>query len=215
MTSVPRVLRPAFAALALGLAGRATAETTLVTKSPFAPAVTASVAQAAAPDDAFQLIGVISRGQDSVVGILDRTANRTRWIPVGETVDGLKVNSYDRAQDIAVITSGGVQKFLQLRKAVVAAANNVQTIFNPIPTAPVAYGAPSGAPAPQSFATPTPAQPQPAIVNPADAGKSPDIIAKETEARMMVSDLLEIGMAQRKEYERKQREAQEAQKTKG
>jgi hypothetical protein len=41
--------------------------------------------------------------------------------------------------------------------------------------------------------------------------QAPEIAKQEREARMLVSDLLEIGMQQRKAYEEAQKKAQQAQ----
>ncbi len=186
-------------------------------RSPFS-ATPAAAAPVASTDDSIQLIGVMTNTKDTLVGLADRASKRTLWIAVHSSSDGIRVDDYDAMHDVAKITVGGVQKTLVLRKSTVITgpiaappATGVNYNFAPAPANNVAAMPSPVAPMP---ATPTPVTTAPAnpVPNPADAGKSPETIAKETEARMMVTDLLEIGMIQRKEYERKQKEAEDAKK---
>ena len=45
------------------------------------------------------------------------------------------------------------------------------------------------------------------MADPTIEGKAPEVVKQERDARMLVSDLLEIGMAQRKAYEEAQKKA--------
>jgi hypothetical protein len=116
-----------------------------------------------------------------------------------------------------VVKVNGVEKTLQLRKG--SGPLNAPTPVQPLPTgfnvANVNAGAPAtpGGPMPMMLpATPVAAAAAP-VAPPTpkpEAPATPESQAKaETEARMLVSDLLEIGMAQRKAYEEAQRRAAE------
>ncbi len=176
--------RLAAAAAALSLAALAFGQETLVADSPFAPKGSAASLGAAAPGEAYELAGSSVEGADVSVCIFERQAKHSRWIPVGEDVDGVKVVSYDPVNDTAVVMVGGARKELSMRKAVVAAA----------PTAPGNRGAPP----PVHRAPPiAPARPE-TVGSPAQ---------EQREARMLVSDLLEIGIQQRKAYQEAKRKA--------
>lgn len=175
-------------ALMLGLAIVAPvfAQTALPKDSPFLPAPGTAPAVAAA-GDIHELAGVSSTGKSTLVCIYDNQAKRSRWIAVSATVDGIKVLSFDAAKDEATIKVGEQQKTLRMRKAAVAgsvnAGANAAAFATPAPT--VTQGTPQPPPAPGSVAQ------------------------QETEARMLVSDLLEIGIQQRKAYEEAQKKAEQ------
>ncbi|MBC7366813.1 MAG: hypothetical protein H7343_08370 [Undibacterium sp.] len=179
-----RLLRPAFL-LALFAGAHAQGQTTLPKESPFMPAPGSAVAAPAA-NETLELGGFSGTGQKTVICITDITTKRSHWIPVGSTAEGIKVLSFDAAQDQATITVGGLQKTLRMRKSVVAAAGN-------------AGAAAAGFAIPAAI-TPTQGTPQP----PPAPGS---VAQQETEARMLVSDLLEIGIQQRKAYEEAQKKA--------
>jgi hypothetical protein len=178
-----RSLLPA-AALAGG-AVSAFGQSTLVANSPFA-AVGGPSAVAAAPAEAYELAGASIQGADVEVCIYDRQAKHSEWIPVGATSDGIHVISYDPRRDKAVVTVAGAKKELGLRNSTVEASA----------TAQVAQGSDESVPGlPRS-----PAQP------PTTAA----LLHDQNEARMLVSDLLEIGVQQRKAYQEAKLKAAEA-----
>ncbi len=150
----------------------------LVSNSPFAPTGAAGMAASAAQDN-YQLAGSTSQGTDVSVCIYATQTKRSLWIPVGGEVDGVHVISYDDTNDIAVVKVGGGQKSLSMRKATIGSARATS----------------------QSFAA-AEASPAPAPIADAGGPKSADSIQREQrEARMLVSDLLEIGVQQRKAYQ--------------
>ena len=181
-------------ALATGLLMRA-ADMDLTRESPFLPA--GGTAAAPAESATLQLAG-ISVIEPQIYVLLVDTANagksRSRWLAVGAKVDDLAVLSCDVDKDEAVVRVGSEVKTLALRKPAGAKGG-------PIP------GLPSQSP------------PMP-LVGPA-GGVMPQVAPlvtreeKEREARMLVSDLLEIGMRQRKAYEEAQRKAAEDAAKKG
>lgn len=163
------------------------AQTALPKESPFMPAPGANAA-AAPVNETLELGGFSGTGQTTVVCITDIAAKRSHWIPVGSTTEGIKVLSFDAVQDQATITVGGQQKTLRMRKAKVAGSTN------PGLTA-------------ASFAAPPAPAPTQGIPQPPPAPGS--VAQQETEARMLVSDLLEIGIQQRKAYEEAQKKAEQ------
>ncbi len=211
-----RALVTAFA-LALGLAGRSAAQTSLASDSPFKPAGTAA-APAATPNDTVEFSGVMV-GDKTLVIIYDKVAKKGRVIPVGGTVDGIEVIGYDPRREQVSVKVGGEQKLLTLRKSTAVAgttapaqtaANNAMNFNVPTPPSAVVAQKIEAVPPPTLEAagvaiTPAPVAPTPA--KPEEPAKPVSIARQEEEARMLVSDLLEIGMAQRKAYEEKQRAA--------
>jgi hypothetical protein len=169
------------------LAGVATAfGQNLVGNSPFLPRGAAG-GVAGAPAEAYELAGSTVQGSEISVCIFERQEKHSLWIPVGETQAGIKVLSYDTGKDVAVVTVNGVRKDLSMRKAAVSAQAPQQ--------APEYRPPASGSSQVASMETATPSTPETAAQD-------------QREARMLVSDLLEIGVQQRKAYqEAKQRAA--------
>jgi hypothetical protein len=171
---------PAF--VILGCTGIVYGQSTLVADSPFAPAG-AVAAAVNTPGEAYELAGSTVQGTDISVCIFERQKKHSRWIPVGGDVDGIHVVSYDAANDTAVVTISGSRKELTMRKAVVASTNASQGNRLPQVVSP-----PAALVTPIASATQEPA---PAATAAQD----------QKEARMLVSDLLEIGVQQRKAYQ--------------
>ena len=168
---------------------------TLAVHSPFMIGGSAGAA-ASAPAEAYELAGSSVQGADISVCIYERGAKRSQWISVGDTVDGVHVVSFNPQEDRAVVTISGATKELSLRKAAPASA-----------TQSLAYalrGPPSGSSQVASI--------MPLAPTGAAAPSTPESAAREQkEARMLVSDLLEIGVQQRKAYQdAKQKSAADA-----
>jgi hypothetical protein len=178
--------RLSLAALALACcAGSALGQTALVGNSPFAPSGNA-VVTGSAPAQDYELAGSTSEDKQVSVCIFERQTKRSAWIPVGGNVDGIHVISFDNNHDTAVVMVAGQRKEISMRKAMVAkstgAAPQARPAFaaNAVTTEPAAPIA--SAPQPAPAATTAPEQ-------------------EQREARMLVSDLLEIGVQQRKAYQ--------------
>ena len=168
------------AALALlGCAASMRAGSTLVGESPFAPQG-ATTAQAGGPPESFELAGSSVQGSNVTVCIFERQKKHSVWIPVGGDVDGVHVISYDVGHDTAVVTISGSRKELSMRKAAVVSTN-----------------AGGGGRAPQMTAMP----PDMAPIAAAPGQPGGPVVQDQKEARMLVSDLLEIGVQQRKAYQ--------------
>ncbi|MBL9202739.1 MAG: hypothetical protein JNL39_19655 [Opitutaceae bacterium] len=167
--------------------------------SPFGSAAGPAAAAATAPE-AIEFWGVTSIGKQTDLIFRNKTAKKSSWIAKGETKDGITVLNYDAEKEQAVVRIDGVQKVLSLKKATTSV--NVAGM-TPLPAGfnvPAATPAIASAPPPASVPAPSTTPPAPQT----------EIQRQETEARMLVSDLLEIGMAQRKAYEEAQRKAAEA-----
>lgn len=171
------------------------AQTSLPKDSPFLPPNSPSAA--AANDETLEFAGVSTVGKKTDLIIFDKAAKKNRWIPLGDTVAGITAVKYDPKAEMAVIRASGVEKNLPLRKG----------------SGPINAPVPVNVPPPVAIRTaPAPTGGQPVALQAAPAvPATPETIAKqEVEARMLVSDLLEIGMAQRKAYEEAHRKAAEA-----
>ena len=145
--------------------------------SPFqraAQAAPGATATAETEESGLQFSGVVALGADKMVCITDVAAKRSHWIKVGQTVAGIRVVSYSSESNLVTVSRAGRENTLELKKPTFDPANLVA--FQPTSASP----APMAGLAEQVALTPK---------------------EKATEARMLVSDLLEIGMIQRKAYE--------------
>lgn len=207
---------PLLLLLVAGPAVAAEPATGLPRTSPFLPASAAGApAQAAA--ETVEFIGIFSTvGKRTDLIFHDKATKKNHWIAQGETKEGIAVISYDEPRQQAVVKINGAEKTLAMRKAAAAPRAPVRTVATPpsgfnVATAPAGPAAPAvelnvapvAAAAGQPALTIAPAPAGPAAPATAEATR----IKQETEARMLVSDLLEIGMAQRKAYEEAQRKA--------
>jgi hypothetical protein len=157
-------------ALALGLTGAVSAQEVAPKESPFQPAP-------------YQFTGVSLEDGSPRVCIFAAKDQRSRWIRVGATVDGIQVVHYDREQQRVMIAVDGSNRELALQRGVASAQ-----VTGPAPD--VSFSAdPAAAPAASILATPT-------APTASDAAKA----ATLRDDRMLVSDLLEIGMEQRQAY---------------
>jgi len=189
MISLPRLAGfSAATLLAGGSLCAILAQTPLPIDSPFAPVGTPA-GMAAAHED-FQLTGATVTDTGTEVCIYNAQTKHSHWVAIGASQDGVQVLSFDPMRDEASVRVNGIPKTLQLRKAVVktsvvvSAPQNIAAVIHP-------DGGPNAASA----------APEPVNTKPAEELK------QEREARMMVSDLLDIGMKQRQAYEEAQKKA--------
>jgi hypothetical protein len=157
----------------------------------------------ATKDESLEFAGVSTVGKKTMINLYDREAKRGFWVQEGTTSDGVTVVKYDSSHDQVTIRRNGAEKLLPLRaaSAVVSGPVVAPTIpaMQPIsPPPPIAGSTPA---APPITPATDPAAPTP--TTPAAQTRA----RQEEEARMLVSDLLEIGIAQRKAYEEAQRKA--------
>lgn len=163
----------------------------------------AAPAQAANTGDgdlaALQLSGVSSLGGQRMFNFVDSRNNKSFWVPLNGSTDGFSVTAYDENNVAVTVTRGGQSRQVQLRQVQIAAppAASAHPVTVQVPPRP------AGSPAPAVIRTADGGE----IVNP----KTPQEIAQaEMEARMMVSDLLEISMQERAR-QKALREAQQKQ----
>lgn len=196
----------------------ASAQTPLPKESPFVS--TAAPAATTAPGETHEFAGVSTLEKKTLVNIYDKQARKGKWIAVGETVDGTTVLRYDSAREQVVVRIGGVEKTLTLRKAGTRAVTSGRAPAAAVPwAAPAGWNStpPSTPPVTAGTATASTAaaaaQPTGPVATSLPAVNQPPPPApgttayQEQEARMLVSDLLEIGMAQRKAYEEAQKKS--------
>lgn len=173
----PLVLVSALALLPAALLGQA--------RSPFLPpGGAAGQAVAGGPPQAYELAGASTSSEGTLICLYDTVHHHSRWFAVGKAEGGIDVESYDRNNDQAVVRFDGQEHVISLRK--------VKLVGNQVPTfaaGPAAGTRQNGA----EGAAP--------VVDPSTIGKAPEVVKQEREARMLVSDLLEISIAQRKAYE--------------
>lgn len=214
---MPRRLRlflAPLAAAALFAAGARAAEGG-IPESPFKDA-SAGRSAAGVPDEALEFAGVSQMGTKTHLIFHDKQAKKNRWIALGDTVEGISALRYDPRLEQAVVRVNGAEKTLPLRKGKgpvnspvalqpAAPANGFAVAPTP-PAAQVPQLMPAPLPTTDPAAQPVNVQPP----KPPPAPGTPEAqVRQETEARMLVSDLLEIGMAQRRAYEEAQRRAAE------
>jgi hypothetical protein len=226
MTAPANILRPAAHARVLApfaLAALFTAQLAYAgpAENPFLPPASTAAA-AAAPTENLEFAGINVMSEKTFVVVHDKQAKKSRWIAVGESQAGLTVLAYDPRREQIVIKFGDAQKTLSLRKG--AGSSGVGAPA-PVAVLPSAAGF-AVAPPPISFEKPQPPPPTAALGPIATLEPSPVPVAppapspvteqkphtsqrQEEEARMLVSDLLEIGMAQRRAYEDAQKKASE------
>lgn len=196
--------------------GMAQTTDTLAKSSPF---MSATMPEAASgPTETIEFAAVRIIGDRTEIDLYDTQGKKNHWVPLGMTVDGLTVVGYDAHRDQVTAKIGGVNKLLKLRQTK-GGTHGVPGVIAAQPTnmsfATSALPPPVAPPAPVATAPvveiSTNASPTTAAPAPAPAEKQPaaplTIARQEEEARMLVSDLLEIGMAQRKAYEEKQKQA--------
>ncbi len=174
-------------AAALGFSVAAALAQPLPKDSPFLPPAAAAQSGHGGPT-AYELVGVTTLGPTTLVGISRQKDKRSFWIPVGKTDGEITVVSYNPKNDETVIKAEGQTLTLGLRKASVSPG--VAAAFA---AAVPASSAPGGSPTDVAVSVPT---------RPLNAQEE-----KEMEARMLVTDLLEIGQQQRQAYAEAQRQA--------
>lgn len=196
-----RFLAPLCAAALLGVPASLPAA-----DNPFAPAPSAGGPAAGPVSDTYQLSGYVAQPKgDGMISVTRTSDKRSLWIPLGQTVGEITAVSYDAINDQAVIKAGGQTLTIMLRKGAVKAGTNIIRSAAPPPPMPASLAAAPASGTPSAPGTAPAADPS---LPPQPPPPAPGTDAfKEQEARMLVTDLLEIGLEQRKAYEAAQREA--------
>lgn len=168
-------------------------------QSPFKPAgppVPEAPTGTRNPDlEALQLSGISALGPEFRFNLFNIHTNKSFWIGMNRTVSGYTVTSYDSQNSSVVVEHNGASRSIALRKASFIAQGPVTPLAAPL--VPV-----------------EPFVPIPDSVEGVDEIKNPqtpdEIKQAEYEARMLVSDLLQISMQER-ERQRLLREQQNQQ----
>jgi hypothetical protein len=185
--------RRAFTLLAfLAVVSRLAAAEVPVDISPFAPAsapIASAPAAAATASARWELLGIMGTRAAPTVRIRDTADNAAAWVSVGQTFGVLRVVAADVDANTATIQVGEERAVLNLRPSGVTPGAAPTT---------TATGSSPGTP-----------PPLPSTGDAAADARRDQAIA-EREARMLVSDLLEISVVQRKAYEEKQAAAAKA-----
>ncbi len=192
----------AILAIAVACASGGAQPMALPKNSPFLPPAAAGAPTAAA-SETIEFAGVSSVGKHTDLIFHDKSTKKSHWIGLGETKEGITVLNYDNRREQAVIKLNGVQKILTLRKG-------SGTSKSPAGSMPMMMPAPLPIPAPMIepvASVPIVESPVPLAPKPEGPPVPETQLKQETEARMLVSDLLEIGMAQRRAYEEAQRKS--------
>ncbi len=162
-----------FLAINLLLSGFLAAQT-----SPFSRTTgsSSSPASTAPEEQRYQFTGVIVLEDAPLICVTDTNSNRSQWMKIGQTIAGVTLLRYSAEENQIAVTAGGRESTLAIKKRTFDPAKyqSVTPVITaaPLPTASLAERVPITAK------------------------------EKETDARMLVSDLLEIGMIQRKAYEK-------------
>lgn len=184
------LVRDALLSLALFCSSLTAAESP-AKESPFLPPPGATTVAMPAAPLGYSLSGMTTVGKETLLSITREKDKRSTWIAVGKTSGEVTVLNYDPKKDEAIIEADGKKLTLPMRKAAAVIPATSRPAQNTHITMP------ASAP----------------VVNPAPAEvKMPPLNQreeKEMEARMLVSDLLEIGQQQRKAYEAAARAAAE------
>jgi hypothetical protein len=150
----------------------------LAEKSPFLPDGFGRPAAASpAPEarlEGLELTGITFLGGQELFSIQDTVSKRSYWIPLNGSEEGVSVQSYDRATESVVLSRGGLTARATLKESVPLAMAVQQA-----PAAPAAAVVRGGPPQMRRGAA------------------VPQENEESREARMLVSDLLEIQVAER------------------
>lgn len=184
---VPKFLRLCLASFSLD-AGILLAADEASQPSPFLPASGGPVQPSPESSATYEFVGVTATQTQTLVSIRRLSDQRSVWIPVGQTVAEITVVGYNPTREEVTLRTPGASLTLRLRDQ------------SPAPVTPSAGDAPRPLPAPA--ATMRKLAPVAVPSKPLSTQEE-----KEFEARMLVTDLLEIGQQQRKAYEEARREA--------
>jgi hypothetical protein len=187
----------------------------LTKDSPFiAPGSNGGGPAAAGNMQMYALVGVIGGDRSTRIGILDLRTRKSVWIPIGQTIAGIEAISHNPSTDEVLVRINGSVQSLSLRmpnmsaallQGLPAAGSLGPGPFPPGASASAPFGTMPMGPGPFPPGTPGggPLQPSPVQAS----GRPSNQADQEREARMMVSDLLDIGMQQRKAYQEAQKKS--------
>lgn len=155
--------------------------------SPFLPPADSAAQTSPDSSSGYEFVGVTATAAQTLVSIRRLSDQRSVWIPVGQTLAEITVVNYDSTKDEVTLRTTADSFTLRLRDHATATA-----------ATPAINDAPRTLPAPASAGS----APAPVAVPAKPLSVQEE---KEFEARMLVTDLLEIGQQQRRAYEEARR----------
>jgi hypothetical protein len=195
LATVPAVLTAASVAMA--------GVESLRERSPFVPPAAPQQADANANAlSTFELTGILSVGGKPQFSVRDTATGRSFWLGLGETQEGLTARSYDADTSSVVLEGRGARRNIVIREA------RVTTAVPPPPALAAVASQARQPPNPQiaTGATQPAAQPvTPAAKKQAVDAKGRTNEEAERDARLLVSDLMELSVQERRRYEENQR----------
>lgn len=172
-------------------------------RSPFIPAAAVQDTSGGSALSGLELTGILSVGGNPQFSIRDTATGRSVWIGLGETQEELTVRNFDDASASVVIDGRGTSRVLVLREAQVSTAIPQPVVIRPLPIVTTS-GMPPLPPASVTSPGYVPG------VNPLPATQSKTVAEAERDARLLVSDLLEISILERRRHEEAARMANQA-----
>lgn len=177
-------------------------------RSPFVPPLAPQQSEIDANAlSSFELTGILSVGGKPQFSVRDTSTGRAFWLGLGETQEGLTARSYDEPSASVVLEGRGARRNLVIREARVATAPPPPLAVNTLPVPQPGYSSPqpaATAPSQTSQVPPSPKKQAQALVRD-DKGRTNE--EAERDARLLVSDLMDISIQERKRYEENQRRA--------
>ena len=140
--------------------------------------------------DDFQFTGMLTVGGETTFSLYDSKTKQSVWVPLEGSEEGVSVDGFNEQDGTISVSFGGQSRSIVINE------NEIVTLKRAAPQTVAARNTPAVAA--------NPAKPEKPV-----RVKSPEIVKKEEEARMFVSDLLANSMVQRERY-RKEREEQTA-----
>ncbi|MEJ6604216.1 MAG: hypothetical protein QNL51_16770 [Opitutaceae bacterium] len=132
-----------------------------------------STNQAEAKEQPFTFAGLVKMGANPLICVTEIASKRSHWLKIGQTISGISLVDFDSENNVITVRHNGQTHLLTLAEATFDSGNLVAyQSASPLRSAGVAETVP--------------------LTNE----------EKATDARMLVSDLLEIGLIQRKAYEK-------------
>ena len=154
----------------------------------------------------YTLVGVIGIDRSTRVGILDMRTRKSVWIPLGQTIGGIEAVSHNPRTDEVVVRVNGTLQMLSLRMPNINGSPMPSEAMTSSPLIPSTAFHFATNPSQQNNTPLPPLAPNPSQVSIRPVGTTGE---QEREARMLVSDLIDIGMQQRKAYQEAQRKNQQ------
>ncbi len=107
----------------------------LIDRSPFAPPKDDSTGETPTEQGALEFRGMVMEGGETTFSVFDTTANKARWLRVGEG-DSFKIKHFDAGTNQLEVEQQGKSLKLLLKRSTIQAGN-------PVVAAPQAGGQPS------------------------------------------------------------------------